>query len=76
MLMTWAGHGGGPWFLLFPLLWIGLIAFVFFAFRGGWRRHWYEGSAHAESVLGERFAKGEITAEEYRERRAELRRKS
>jgi putative membrane protein len=75
MLLTWAGHGGGPWFLLFPLLWIAVIVAVIFAFRGGWRRHWYDGVAHAESILGERFAKGEITAEEYRERREALHRK-
>jgi putative membrane protein len=74
MLMSWAGHGGGPWFLVFPLLWIAVIVAVAFAFRGGWRRRWHEG-ASAESVLGERFARGEITAEEYRERRDVLRRK-
>ncbi len=73
MLMSWAGHGGGPWFLVFPLLWIAVIVAVAFAFRGGWRRRWREGSS-AESVLGERFARGEITAEEYRERRDVLRR--
>ena len=74
MLMTWAGPHAGPWFLVFPFLWIALFALFFFVFRGGWGwRGRHEGSA--ESILGERFAKGEITSEEYRERLAELRRK-
>jgi putative membrane protein len=74
MLIGWAGHGGGPWFLLFPVLWIAVITFVVVAFRGGWRRRW-DGPASAEHVLGERYAKGEITAEEYRERLQVLRAK-
>jgi putative membrane protein len=75
MLMTWAGPHAGPWFLVFPFLWLLLIGLVIFAFRGGWRgrRPWHAESG--ESILGERFAKGEITAEEYRERLDVLRRK-
>jgi putative membrane protein len=75
MLMTWGGPHAGPWFLVFPLLWLVLIGLMVFAFRGGWgrRRSWHTESA--ESILGERFAKGEITAEEYRERLGALRRK-
>jgi putative membrane protein len=72
MLMTWAGAGGGPWFLLFPLFWIAVVALAIFAFRGGWRRGHHD---PAEAMLGERFAKGEITAEEYRERLSVLRKR-
>ena len=70
MLMTWAHEGGGPWFLLIPLLWFALVFLAIAAFRGGWRRPRHDG---AETTLGERFAKGEITAEEYRDRLAVLR---
>jgi putative membrane protein len=73
MLMTWAHQGGAPWFLLFPLLWIGLAVFAIVTLRGGWRR---SGHHSAEAVLGERFAKGEITSDEYRERLAVLRRRN
>lgn len=65
MLMTWTHEGGGPWFLLFPLLWFAIVFLAISAFRGGWRRPRHEG---AEATLGERFAKGDITADEYRQR--------
>jgi putative membrane protein len=70
MLMAWAHAGWGPWFLVFPLMWIALFAIAIFAFRGGWRgRHDHShGPASAEAILGERFARGEISADEYRER--------
>ena len=70
MLMAWTHDGwGGPWFLIFPLLWIGVVVFAFSAFRGGRRRR----GDSAEATLGERFARGEITADEYRQRLAVLR---
>ena len=71
---TLAGAGGweggpGPWWPIFPFIWLllfGGIAFVIF--RG--RRSW--GPPHmratAEGVLAERYARGEISDEEYRER--------
>ncbi|HZE37590.1 MAG TPA: SHOCT domain-containing protein [Stackebrandtia sp.] len=68
------GWGGGPWFLLFPLFWIAVIvviAAVFRRKRGGW--HYNHG---AEGVLRERFAKGEISEEEYRQRLEVLRAKN
>jgi putative membrane protein len=61
----WGGAGGGPWFLLFPLFWIALFVGAFFLFRGR-RERWHTHSA--EEVLGERYAKGEITADEYQQR--------
>jgi putative membrane protein len=73
-VMTWTGWGGGgPWFLFFPLLWIALFVGAFFLFRGRrdrWRTH------SAETVLAERYAKGEISADEYRQRLDVLKRKS
>ena len=75
MLMTWAGPHAGPWFLVFPFLWVAIVVLLVVAWRGGWgpRRGGHETSA--ESILGDRFAKGEISAEEYRARRTELRTK-
>ena len=75
MLMTWAGPHAGPWFLVFPFLWIAVVALLVVAFRGGWSRRRGLHESSAESLLGERFARGDITAEEYRERLAELHRK-
>ncbi|MGH2526768.1 MAG: SHOCT domain-containing protein [Actinomycetota bacterium] len=62
---------GGWWFLFFPWIWIALIVGAFFVFRGR-RSRWHTHSA--EEVLGERYAKGEITAEEYQQRLDVLRR--
>jgi putative membrane protein len=70
MLMEHGGWGG-PWFLLFPLLWGALLVTVILVWRGR-SRHWTGG---AEEILAERYAKGEISADELRQRRDELRRK-
>jgi putative membrane protein len=72
-VLTWTGWGGGPWFLFFPLLWIALFVGAFFLFRGR-RDRWRTQSA--ESVLAERYAKGEISADEYRQRLDVLKRKA
>ena len=65
-----AWHGPGWWFILIPIFWIALFVFLF-GFLG--RRRWahyraQEGQRTAESVLGERFARGEIDETEYRQR--------
>jgi putative membrane protein len=65
------------WFPFFPLLWFGLI-FLFWGLfwrRGRWHHHHggYGDGPSAEQVLGERYARGEITEEEYRQRRTVLR---
>ncbi len=73
MLAYWGGPHGGPWFLLFPLFWFTVIVVAIFLFRRG-RPGWR--SASAEVMLGELFARGEISEEEYRKRREVLRRKS
>jgi putative membrane protein len=72
MLAVWCGHvwGGGPWFLVFPLLWLAVIVTLILVFRRRWRP-WYAGTA--ESALGERYARGEITEQEYRQRLAIIR---
>lgn len=72
------GHfagGPGPWWPIFPLFWL-LVAVTVFVlvrrrFRGG-RGPWRP-AASAESVLADRFARGEIDEAEYLERLAVLR---
>jgi putative membrane protein len=69
-ILAVAGWHGGPWFLLFPLFWIALLVGAWFLFR----RRDERGRAHsAEEILGERYARGEITVDEYRQRREVLR---
>lgn len=67
-------HSGPGWWIFFPLFWVGvwfvLVAFVWRRRRGWWARN---GRASGEVVLGERFARGEISDAEYRERLAVLR---
>jgi putative membrane protein len=79
------GWGGpGPFFFIFPLLWFLLFATVIFLIarrarrgpRGGWGGPWAaHGAAGADPVtlLGTRFARGEIDEAEYRSRLSVLR---
>lgn len=79
MLNTLATHGHGwdggpgPWLFIpfsFALLWITVIALAIWRFRRGgppWARH----DGHA--VLAERYARGDIDADEFRARRDVLR---
>jgi putative membrane protein len=66
-------HGGHAWWPLLWLLWLSLIGLLIFLFarRGRSRTG---GDSSAEAILGERYARGEIDAEQYRERLDELRR--
>jgi putative membrane protein len=60
-------HDG--WFLwpLIPLLWFTFfVLFVVFLVRR--RRGWWDGRRSGETVLAERYARGEITDDEYRTR--------
>jgi putative membrane protein len=68
--------GPGPWVVVFPLFWALVIFGIAWTFRGrgGWRRGW-SAAPRPETgaeILDRRFAQGEIDAEEYRDRRAEL----
>lgn len=60
------GWGPGPWWPLFPLFWLllwGALAVALWRWRG--RRH---PGRSGEQVLAQRYARGEISADEYRER--------
>jgi putative membrane protein len=71
-----AAHGwqGGPPFFVFPiffvLFWAAVIVLFVTLRRGSWRAR-----SDARSVLADRFARGDIDAEEYRARLSELSRK-
>ncbi|XAS68030.1 SHOCT domain-containing protein [Micrococcaceae bacterium Sec5.7] len=65
----WNGDGFSPWFLLFPLFWILVIGLFIFIGRRTWRRnHVWAAARGGESVLRERYARGEIDETEYRQR--------
>jgi len=71
----WHQDWGGPWFLLGPLFW-GLVIFgIIWALRRS-RRHWRRAglARHGSGIqlLERRYAQGELSADEYRERRAVL----
>ena len=68
-------HGGPGWWLAFPIaFWAIVVAAIgYFIYR---RSPGRSARAAAEHTLADRFARGEISADELRERRAELRRKN
>lgn len=67
-------HGGWPWVFapLFFLLWLGIAFLVFRCFwRGGGPRP-RSGVDRAKDILAERYAKGELSSDEFRERLDQL----
>jgi uncharacterized membrane protein len=63
-------HDHHWWFPVFPLLWTVLILGAIYFFT---RRRWRGGGpGRAREILAERYASGELSAEEYRERLAQL----
>jgi putative membrane protein len=62
---------GHAWWPIWPILWVALIgAIVWLIARRRHRPH--DPLDRAREVLAERFARGELTGEEYRARLAEL----
>jgi putative membrane protein len=80
-LARWGGPGPGPWhdggpgwWLIVPiLLWVVVLATAGYLIYRRSPRQAARGAA--ERTLADRFARGEIGADELRERRAELRRR-
>jgi MYXO-CTERM domain-containing protein len=62
-----SGHWHHHWWIVFPILWLLLAALAVGLF---WRRR--RPDDPARRILGERFARGEISADEYRDRLAQL----
>jgi putative membrane protein len=78
--VCYPGQAGFGWFPLIPLLFFGFWIFLLVVIRPwAWRRRgWgphggWSPSGSAEAVLAERFARGEVTEEEYRARLEVLR---
>jgi putative membrane protein len=79
-MMTMAAHamasgpwGPGHWWPIFPIFWLlfwGLLIFAIFRSRRRWER-WHR-HVSPQDVLSERYARGEISEQEYRERLAVL----
>lgn len=75
----WAGpgawwHGPGAWWPALPVLWLAVIAIAITAAYLLIRRATNRPGSHAaEAKLAERYATGDITEDEYRERLVVLR---
>jgi putative membrane protein len=71
LLASTNGWHDGHWWVVFPILWLLVIATAIVLF---WRRGCGPRDRDpARRILGERFARGEISADEYRERLGQLR---
>ena len=64
-------HHHDHWWVVFPIL-VLLLAVLVVVLLVRSRRGPGDGSDSARRILGERFARGEINADEYRERLAQL----
>lgn len=64
--------GPGPWWPIFPILWVLVIAGIVYAISRYGRRRW-SGTYSGEATLADRYAAGEIGEQEYRDRLAVLR---
>ncbi len=72
----WEGPGAGWWWLLRPLvlvLWIVLIAVIVRWVLRSTHRHDPSPMERARDVVAERYARGEINADEFRDRLDRLR---
>jgi putative membrane protein len=70
----WDGDGPGWWIVFVPLFWFAVIAGLVLLFRGrGYGPAGRGGGREsAVEVLERRFAEGELSLEQYRERRSVL----
>jgi putative membrane protein len=68
LIAAWNGSHHDHWWIVFPIFWLLLIAVAVALF---WRRGRHGGGS-PRRILAERFARGEISADEYRERLGQL----
>jgi len=73
LLATCTCRGNG-WFPFFPLIFFPFWIFLFIVLSRRWRGGWSQRSG--ESVLSERYARGEIDEAEFISRRNVLKRKA
>lgn len=77
----WMWHWGGMW--IFPMImFVVMIIFIFLIFGSrGWRPPWWEPGGHnkqggetesALEILKKRYAKGEITKEEFEQMKKDI----
>ena len=72
-LLTHADEWDHTWWPVWPIFWVVLIGLVVWLIvRRGHRR--YDPLDRAREVLAERYARGDLTGEEYRARLDDLRR--
>jgi putative membrane protein len=71
ILASAGGPHHGHWWIVFPILWT-LVLVTLIAFVCRRRRGDGTGGDSARRILGERFARGEINVDEYRERLGQL----
>ena len=69
--MVLAEQAGG-WWVIWPILWLAVIVVAVWFLSRRWRRPQSGGLDRAKEILAERFARGELTSDEYRERLAQL----
>ena len=67
------GGMGGPGMLLMGLLWIGVIALIVWGLMSMFRAQQRASEADAQEILRRRYARGEISREEFEQARATLR---
>ena len=73
LVRVWGWHMGWWWWAMAPLMvafWGALIWLAVTLVRGSQRGG---GTAEAERILAERYARGELEPEEYRRRRQDIR---
>jgi putative membrane protein len=64
--------GGDGWWPLWLLFWVAIAAAVVWFLWRRWGKPRGDGLDRARELLAERYAKGELTSDEYRERLEQL----
>jgi putative membrane protein len=70
-LMLLAEHGH-YWWPIWPILWLAVIVAVVWFLSRRWRRRGDGPLDGARKILAERFARGELSYDEYQERLTQL----